>query len=131
MLYSADGVAGTEVRGLRARVEVVRGVARLAVVALGLAASARARADDGDRQEARVRADDVTLDARTQALSLRGHVDVETDPFHLTSNFLRVTRTPRGLLVEGTDEWPSARACVSRSRSCSKGPPSPRPATSS
>jgi len=66
-------------------------------VAVALFAS-RARADP---PEARVTADDVTLDARPEALSLRGHVDVEADPFHLTSDALRVTRTPRGLLIEG------------------------------
>jgi hypothetical protein len=68
------------------------GVAVLAVVRV-------ARADPPP--EARVTADDVTLDAHTQALSLQGHVDVEADPFHLTSDALRVTRTSRGLVVEG------------------------------
>jgi hypothetical protein len=51
--------------------------------------------------EARVTADDVTVDARSQVLSLRGHVDVEADPFHLTSDSLDVVRTPRGLVVTG------------------------------
>jgi hypothetical protein len=72
-------------------------VGAVVVVALSLAPGvAEAQPDD-----AHVRADDVTLEARSQALWLRGHVDVEADPFHLTSDELRVTRTPRGLLVEG------------------------------
>lgn len=51
--------------------------------------------------DAQVTADSVTLEARSQTLSLRGHVEVLADPFHLTSDQLRVTRTTRGLLVEG------------------------------
>jgi hypothetical protein len=51
--------------------------------------------------DARITADDVTLETRSQALILQGHVDVEADPFHLTSRELRVTRTARGLYVQG------------------------------
>ena len=54
-----------------------------------------------DESQAQIKADDVTLEARSQTLSLRGHVDVEADPFHLTSDALRVTRTSHGLLVDG------------------------------
>jgi len=78
---------------------------RVAVRFAGLLAAAElllvARSGRADPPEAKVTADDLTLDARTQALSLRGHVDVEADPFHLTSDALRVTRTPRGLEVDG------------------------------
>jgi hypothetical protein len=73
----------------------IRSVASL-VLATGLA-----RVASADEPLAHVTADDVTLDARSQALSLRGHVDVEADPFHLTSDALRVTRTPYGLLIQG------------------------------
>jgi hypothetical protein len=76
----------------------------LAVAAVVLAA-ADARADtappDDGPPPARVTADDVTLDAHSQALALKGHVDVEAEPFHLTSDLLRVTRSRRGLVVEG------------------------------
>jgi hypothetical protein len=70
----------------------------LAVAVGGLLPSAVARAEGPDAQ---VTADDVTLDARTQALSLRGHVDIVAPPFNMTSDALVVTRTPRGLIVEG------------------------------
>ena len=49
----------------------------------------------------RVTADDVTVDARTQAVALSGHVSVEADPFHLTGDGLRVSRSARGLIFEG------------------------------
>ncbi len=51
--------------------------------------------------DARVHADDVTLEGRSQVLSLSGHVDVEADPFHVTSDHLEVVRTRRGLKVTG------------------------------
>ncbi len=63
--------------------------------------SSRAFADGAVDAPARITADDVTLDARTQALTLRGHVDVEADPFHLTSEQLQVVRTRLGLVVDG------------------------------
>jgi hypothetical protein len=54
-----------------------------------------------DPPQVRVTADDVTVDARTQAVMLSGRVSVEADPFHLTSDGLLVSRSARGLTFEG------------------------------
>jgi hypothetical protein len=45
-------------------------------------------------------ADDVTLDARLREVELRGHVRVESPPFHLTSDALRLRRTSRGVEID-------------------------------
>ncbi|WP_394830952.1 hypothetical protein LVJ94_31035 [Pendulispora rubella] len=47
-------------------------------------------------------ADDVVLDARLRELELRGNVRLESPPFHLRSDALKLRRTPHGIEVEGT-----------------------------
>jgi len=70
-------------------------------VAVSVGASLVAATARADEPEAKLTADDVTLDAKSQALSLRGHVGIAAPPFNMTSDELKVTRTPRGLVVEG------------------------------
>lgn len=43
----------------------------------------------------------MTLDAKQRDLELKGHVTVESPPFHLTSDHLVLKRTPRGVDVDG------------------------------
>lgn len=68
--------------------------------ALGLlTGSSSARADIAPLQ---THADDVTLDARLRELELRGNVRVDSAPFHLSSDALRLRRTSLGVEVDGT-----------------------------
>ncbi len=46
-------------------------------------------------------ADEVTLDTKQRDLELRGHVTVESPPFHLSADALTLKRTPRGVDVDG------------------------------
>src|SRR4029077_2833193 len=46
-------------------------------------------------------ADDVKLDAHSQALDASGNVRVDEPPFHLTSDALRLRRVPIGAELEG------------------------------
>ncbi len=46
-------------------------------------------------------ADDVKLDAHSQALDASGHVRVDEPPFHLTSDALTLRRVPIGAELEG------------------------------
>jgi hypothetical protein len=48
-----------------------------------------------------VHADLIDLDPRTQELDLRGHVQLDSEPFHLTANELRLSRSMRGVVVKG------------------------------
>jgi hypothetical protein len=48
-----------------------------------------------------VHADRIELDAESQKLVLRGNVQLDSGPFHLTSDELRLTRGGRGIVVEG------------------------------
>ncbi len=74
-------------------------ITRLAIFAaatFSFVASARADVAPLDTH-----ADDVTLDAKQRELELRGHVSVESPPFHLSSDALTLKRTPRGVDVDG------------------------------
>jgi hypothetical protein len=46
-------------------------------------------------------ADEVRLDAHSQALDVSGHVHVDEPPFYLTSDALRLRRVPIGAQLEG------------------------------
>src|SRR3954463_7707294 len=48
-----------------------------------------------------VRAENVELDAKTRELDLRGDVRVDSPPFHLRSDALRVQRSAYGVEVDG------------------------------
>jgi len=72
---------------------------RFALVAFA-AALAAARSSLADAP-VRVHADQIELDAESQKLVLRGNVELDSGPFHLTSDELRLTRTGRGVVVEG------------------------------
>jgi hypothetical protein len=74
---------------------------RIAIVVFTvIVASARgATAEDAP---VRVSAERIELDAQTQELVLRGDVELDSGPFHLTSEELRLSRSGRGVVVEGT-----------------------------
>jgi len=78
-----------------ARLGARAGAASLALVA------ASARVAWADIAPLDAHADDVTLDARLREVQLRGNVTVESPPFHLTSDELRLRRTPYGVDVIG------------------------------
>jgi hypothetical protein len=46
-------------------------------------------------------ADELQLDAHSQALDASGHVRVDEPPFHLTSDAVKLRRVPIGVLLEG------------------------------
>jgi hypothetical protein len=48
-----------------------------------------------------VHADFIDLDSRTQELYLRGHVQLDSEPFHLTASELRLSRSSHGVVVNG------------------------------
>jgi hypothetical protein len=48
-----------------------------------------------------VHADFIDLDSRTQELYLRGHVQLGSEPFHLTAGELRLSRSSHGVVVRG------------------------------
>lgn len=51
--------------------------------------------------EATARADEVSFDARSQRIVLRGNVRVDAAPFHLRSDAVEIERTPLGLEMTG------------------------------
>lgn len=55
----------------------------------------------GRRGDVRARAEEVQFDARDKTLDLIGNVRVDSPPFHLRSQRLRVTRTRYGIEVDG------------------------------
>ncbi len=73
-------------------------VATIGTAALAVTAQ-EARADIAPLD---AHADDVTLDAQKREVDLRGNVRVDSPPFHLTSNALKLRRGPRGVEVEGS-----------------------------
>jgi len=50
----------------------------------------------------RTRAETVSFDAREQVLELSGNVRVDSPPFHLRAQRIKLTRTRLGIEVEGT-----------------------------
>jgi hypothetical protein len=48
-----------------------------------------------------VHADFIDLESRTQELYLRGNVQLDSEPFHLTASELRLSRSSRGVVVKG------------------------------
>ena len=73
-----------------------------AALAAGLVVLSIARAAFADIPPLETHADDVVLDARLRELELRGNVRLESPPFHLQSDALKLRRTPHGIDVEGT-----------------------------
>src|SRR5262249_25682812 len=69
-----------------------------ATAAVALAGAKRATAQT---IPAEVQADDVSIDARSQAIEVKGNVRVDASPFHLRSERLLVRRSWRGLELEG------------------------------
>jgi len=55
----------------------------------------------GPRSNLRTRAEEVSFDARQRTLELVGNVRVDSPPFHLTSQRIRLTRTRYGITIEG------------------------------
>ncbi|MBL8610604.1 MAG: hypothetical protein JNL38_24915 [Myxococcales bacterium] len=83
-----------------------------ALVALAAFGSSSARADAAPAEarpvaevtqldEATARADEVSFDARSQKLTLRGNVRVDASPFHLRSEAIEAERTDHGLEIVG------------------------------
>jgi hypothetical protein len=68
------------------------------VTAVFSLASPCASADIGP---VKVTADQVELDAKTRELVLRGQVELDSPPFHLSSKELRVSQSSRGVVVRG------------------------------
>jgi hypothetical protein len=68
----------------------------LLAAALGLVHASGARADD-----VRFAADRLELDPKLSRLDLEGHVFVAFDRYRLTGDRLRITKTARGIEVEG------------------------------
>jgi hypothetical protein len=65
---------------------------------VGVLGTDRAAADPPPVQ---VSADQIEVDAQSQELVLRGDVELESAPFHLTSKELRISRSSRGVVVRG------------------------------
>ncbi len=63
-------------------------------------ASARAQTPEG-KGELDVRADEVSVDTRLLELELKGNVHADAPPFHLSSEALKLKRTPIGVVVDG------------------------------
>lgn len=94
----------------------MRAAAGIATAVLLLFASSRAFAAeqesvDGEEGEEdffethgnlRTRAETVSFDARQQVLELSGNVRVDSPPFHLRAQRIKLTRTRLGIEVEGT-----------------------------
>ena len=55
----------------------------------------------GPRSNLHTRAEEVSFDARQRTLELVGNVRVDSPPFHLTSQRIRLTRTRYGITIEG------------------------------
>jgi hypothetical protein len=55
----------------------------------------------GPRSNLRTRAEEVSFDARQRTLELVGNVRVDSPPFHLTSQRIRLTRTRYGIEIDG------------------------------
>ena len=55
----------------------------------------------GPRGNLRTRAEEVSFDARQRTLELIGNVRVDSPPFHLTSQRIRLTRTRYGIEIDG------------------------------
>jgi hypothetical protein len=55
----------------------------------------------GPRGNLRTRAEQVSFDARERTLELIGNVRVDSPPFHLTSQRIRLTRTRYGIEIDG------------------------------
>jgi hypothetical protein len=70
-------------------------------VAALFAVSTGARRASADPKPIEVGADLIDLDSQTQELSLRGNVQLDSDPFHLTASELHLSRSSRGLVVRG------------------------------
>lgn len=73
-------------------------------------AAARARAEEADaieeealgpRSNLRTRAEEVSFDAQQRTLELVGNVRVDSPPFHLTSQRIKLTRTRYGIEIVG------------------------------
>jgi hypothetical protein len=71
------------------------------LVAGGRAARAQTIGETGAPNPVTFGADDVKLDAHSQALDASGHVRVDEPPFHLTSDALTLRRVPIGAELEG------------------------------
>jgi hypothetical protein len=72
-----------------------------AAAAAATSAAGRAHAQGGELIPAEVQADSVSLDAKTQAVEVKGNVRVDASPFHLRSERLLLRRSWRGLELEG------------------------------
>jgi hypothetical protein len=55
----------------------------------------------GPRSNLRTRAEEVSFDTRQRTLELIGNVRVDSPPFHLTSQRIRLTRTRYGIDIDG------------------------------
>jgi hypothetical protein len=55
----------------------------------------------GPRSNLRTRAEEVSFDARQRTLELAGNVRVDSPPFHLTSQRIKLTRTRYGIEIVG------------------------------
>jgi hypothetical protein len=80
------------------RTTVVRGVALAAWLVGG---PARAQATGPEALPVDFHANDVTFDPRSQAIEARGNVNVDSPPFDLQGDFLRLRRSARGVDVQG------------------------------
>lgn len=56
----------------------------------------------GPRGNLRTRAETVSFDARERVLELSGNVRIDSPPFHLRSQRIKLTRTKLGIEVDGT-----------------------------
>jgi hypothetical protein len=74
---------------------------RLTLVAFATTLATTARAFADGQAPVQVHADQIELDAESQKLVLRGNVELDSGPFHLTSDELRLARSSRGVVVEG------------------------------
>jgi hypothetical protein len=77
----------------------VRRRTAFALFAAALLSTERALADPGPVQ---ITAERIELDSESQELVLRGDVELDAAPFHLTSPELRLSRSRRGIVVRGT-----------------------------
>jgi hypothetical protein len=71
----------------------------LALVLGGSAAHAQTQGPEG--LPVAFGANDVTFDPKSQSIEARGNVKVDSPPFDLQGDFLRLRRTPRGVDVQG------------------------------
>lgn len=68
---------------------------------VGVLSTEQANADVGSPAPVQVSADQIELDSQSQELILRGDVELDSAPFHLTSHELRLSRSSRGIVVRG------------------------------